>query len=869
VTQVTRKKLPLWAWLLLFLTRGLIASAQPDPWSASHVPSAQTAAATNPPKPAEALYLQLRSVGLDPAQTFHIRGASIDRSALHVTLEDGDISFTNSVDGHVTGAYFEGDGEVLLTPPNQVERASMTLFTGMAILEERFATGYLRFNDQTFAELRPYLRPAEDAKDFSSRRNETAHNLAELDALRLLGTLSRSLPVTGDLGDSAGATAQDTSADRMLHARLYGQKLGAFDVYYDSTAAEQIWAGQARMVEGVTYYNLWTSFALSTGTAATERGRSVDQEDEVRISGYQIRAEVKPPTTLNAEARMQLSVERGGARTVFFELSRFLQVKQVEVDGRPVEFINNNAIDGTQLARRGNDLVAVVFPQSLRTGQALQLRFVYGGDVLSEAGGGLLYVGARGIWYPNRGARMSEFDLEFHYPPGWTLVATGKHVLGETGGHVPEMQAPEPSSPTGEQVGRWVTERPSSLAGFNLGKYERVAAQAGDVTVSAYAARGMEKTFPRGSEPVVTMPEIRLPHPPPEPLPRESDAPSPARNAQAVADQAARAVAFFSKRFGPYPYSSLKLTQMPGRSSQGWPGLVFLSSFSFLTPAEEAALHLDQTDKIFNHLVLPHETAHQWWGDLVGWSTYRDQWIVEALANYSALMMLQDESPSEFRRAMDRYRTDLLQKNKQDEFLRDDGPVTLGQRLNCSNFPDGYQTISYGRGTWLFHMLRYMLLDAEAKESRPGRLKSDGEEPFVRVLRKVQERYAGKEISTPDLFAVFEESLPRSLWYEGRRSLDWFVHGWVEGVALPHLSLQNVKYVPKADGIVVTGTIVQKESPEDLVTAVPVYAVIGGKPVLLGTVFADGPETVLHLSAPAGTKKVVLDADQTLLTRPK
>jgi len=38
---------------------------------------------------------------------------------------------------------------------------------------------------------------------------------------------------------------------------------------------------------------------------------------------------------------------------------------------------------------------------------------------------------------------------------------------------------------------------------------------------------------------------------------------------------------------------------------------------------------------------------------------------------------------------------------------------------------------------------------------------------------------------------------------------------------------------------------------------------------LLGRVFADGPETPFHVTAPAGTRKVVVDPDQTLLTRPR
>ena len=61
----------------------------------------------------------------------------------------------------------------------------------------------------------------------------------------------------------------------------------------------------------------------------------------------------------------------------------------------------------------GNDLVAIVLPGPARAGQKINLEFVYGGEVLAEAGGGLLYVGARGTWYPNRGMAMADFDLEF------------------------------------------------------------------------------------------------------------------------------------------------------------------------------------------------------------------------------------------------------------------------------------------------------------------------------------------------------------------------------------------------------------------------------------------------------------------------
>src|SRR5580658_4826987 len=164
--------------------------------------AAQAASDNAKEKPAESLYLQLGQVGLDPARVYQVRGASLDRSPVHITLEDGTIGFTQDVMGHITGAFFEGEGEVLLTPPNGVERKSMSLFTGMAILEEHFATAYFRFNDDAAAELRPDLRATDNPDEFVQRWGATAKNLANADATRLLITLSEMLPASGSVTSS-------------------------------------------------------------------------------------------------------------------------------------------------------------------------------------------------------------------------------------------------------------------------------------------------------------------------------------------------------------------------------------------------------------------------------------------------------------------------------------------------------------------------------------------------------------------------------------------------------------------------------------------------------------------------------------------
>jgi hypothetical protein len=308
---------------------------------------------------------------------------------------------------------------------------------------------------------------------------------------------------------------------------------------------------------------------------------------------------------------------------------------------------------------------------------------------------------------------------------------------------------------------------------------------------------------------------------------------------------------------------------MPGVDSQGWPGLVFLSSYAFLDQEQREQLHFESYRTLLQQSIPAHEAAHQWWGDLITWNSYRDQWFSEGLANYCALMMLQEKDPAGFRQLMDRYRMDLIAKNRDGMSPMEAGPVTLGVRLLSSRFPEGYEAILYGRGTWLFHMLRTMLEDAAQEGGRKAQTGGSAEEPFVRALRKVRERYQGRSISTSELLDVFAEDLPPALRYEGKSSLDWFLNGWINGTSMPKLELKAVRFTPKSTGSVVTGTILQKDAPEDLVTSVPVYAVVAGKQVLLGRVFADGEESSFRLSAPAGAHKVVLDPNGTILTSGK
>ncbi|HTV64124.1 MAG TPA: M1 family aminopeptidase [Bryocella sp.] len=797
------------------------------------------------------MYRALKSVGLDPQRVFKIRDADLDREDVHLSFNDGTIAFTQAVDGRITGAYFEGDGEVLVRPPDRMERASLGLFINAGVLEEKFTSAYIRFNDDTANELTPFLRPPEDAMDFVARNDNTARTLAESDAMRLC--ISFTSPPPSASGDAAPVP------DRLLHARVAGEHYGVFDVFFDTRSPEQIVVGNASTHENDTYYDLWMSFPMrslrKTTLSDTRFGGPSGPlwtPHVLTIGKYTIHATLDAARTLTADATLDVDVKDGGTRIVLFELSRYLQVKQVEYQGQSLEFLQNEAVEGSELQRRGNDTVAVVFPAPLQPGAHFKLRFSYSGSVLSDAGGGLLYVGARGTWYPNRGIAMANYDVTFHWPQPWLLIATGKRVSLEREGD--------------SLVGRWTSEQPIPIAGFNVGEYVESSARVAEIEVDAYAAHGSDDqrsspTASNASSPLLS------PHAPGtvEPVPLPPALQNPGGVGQSLAERAAETLSSEEQMLGPYPYSSLSLTENPSAESQGWPGLIFLSSYAYLQPEQLRAMNLPAADAIiYSEVMMPHELAHQWYGDQMTWASYHEQWLMEGFANYVSLLLLERSQPTDVQLTLENYRRILASRSREGRRIVDAGPVTLGSRLSSSHFPNGYEIITYGRGTWLIHMLRWMLRDASRTADNP----SGDDTVFLGMLRSLVQQYQQKEITNSDFEHAVEAVLPKSLWFENRKSLDWFFDGWVNGTAFPQLELSGAKVVHTAKGATASGVVHQNSAPFDLVTSVPVFGVTADSQVYLGRVFAEGAETHFTLPAPADVTQLLLDPYHTVLTEP-
>ncbi len=762
------------------------------------------------------LYRQLLQPVFHATDVHRVRGVQIDREDLHIVLTDGVIGLIEPVAGHVTGAFFEGEGQILLIPPDRAERTSLALFTGSGVLDEQFTTAYLRFVDDKLLQiLKAGFRPEENTEQYIAKWQTVARSLAPMDSLQLL----------------QAATNSAESSAQFLHLRLAGAVHGIFDVFFNTSVSEQISVAQPAKANNTDFYNIWTSFPMRSVREGGKTGSPVSSLSRegaaIRASDFRIHSRLSPMTNLEGEAEITFTARQAGQRTLLLHLSRQLKVSEARMNGQPVEFVQNEAVSGSDLAQHGDDMVAVVLPAPLEKDRPLKLLLKYAGPVMFDAGGGLIHVGSRGTWYPSLTPSFANFDLTFEYPSGWTLAATGRQVSH--------------SEQNGMQTSRFVSDKPIPHAGFNLGRFETATATSANVAIDVYAAKIVEKSLAEADAKA----QIR---------------PDPAKEAENVGQQAGAVVQYLSRELGPFPYSHLEISQLPGLLSQSWPGLIYLSSVVFLNDAERnaAGLHGPFTDLLATRLMLAHEIGHQWWGDAVESESYRDEWMIESLANYCAAAMLEHENPDAMRVVLDHYRNELL-KPTQNGIVADAGPVTLGERLTSSRFPGAYEVVLYGRGTWVLHMLRSMLRLGSGR---------DDDSLFFSALKDLMAKSTGGKISTRDLQRAMEQVLPQSLFYEGEKSLDWFFDSWINGAAVPQFFLEGVHLAQSGGKLKAKGTIRQEFAAKDMVTAIPLYSVDeAGHSRFLAFVFVDEAKTDFELTVPVGTRELLLDPENTVLRR--
>jgi len=305
---------------------------------------------------------------------------------------------------------------------------------------------------------------------------------------------------------------------------------------------------------------------------------------------------------------------------------------------------------------------------------------------------------------------------------------------------------------------------------------------------------------------------------------------------------------FYSRRFGPPPMERLVVSPIPGRFGQGFGGLIYLSTMAYMSPYGRTFASMDlQTRIFFTELMQAHEVAHQWWGNLVLVSGYHDEWIAEALANYSALLYLQSHSSHKAAETiLSAYRESLLDRTPDGTIVESAAPITQGRRIELDGKPGAWVSIVYGKGTWIIRMLHARM----------------GDENFWRMLAELRRRYQRKNITTDEFRRFCAEFMPADA---RDRSLEDFFEQWVWGNGIPDLKLtSSVKGAAAPFRIV--GTLAQKDVADDFSAEFPVEVDLRGKRQIKWVRSSSEPVT-FNMAVPSRPVKVELDPGKMFLRR--
>lgn len=204
-------------------------------------------------------------------------------------------------------------------------------------------------------------------------------------------------------------------------------------------------------------------------------------------------------------------------------------------------------------------------------------------------------------------------------------------------------------------------------------------------------------------------------------------------SSKAVIDPTADMLAFFSERFGPYPFEAY--------------GTVIVDIDEFGAMETQTLSQHTEEDYSLNEYVIAHELAHQWFGDSVSLESWQDIWLKEGAATYAEWLWLEH---NEGVNAID---TKVRSIYPFQAFT----PNPPGNPLSTNL----YTSVIFDRGALTFHALRLRV----------------GDDVFFKILRSYTERFRYGNASTADFIAVAEEV--------SGQALSGFFDSWLYDLQIP------------------------------------------------------------------------------------
>src|SRR5687767_74063 len=753
-------------------------------------------------------YNQVKTLALTGGSA-QVNALVLKKDRTEITLT-GTVYFSEPVNGQTIGAVFIGEGKFTAeTPANEFEKENVKRLLGAENIESDFKTAVFRFTDDT-AEKIGQAQPGPV--------NERAQKLAHENDARLLRETGANFPariaislVNGEKPGFFSATFDGGRRGRFSMILDYQNRIPVANFGINAGEKGLIWSYNT----GIYGTEVWLAFY---GQDDYQRGNVAysDANDQIDIAHYRMDVDLRDYSKrLRVLSRMVVQALQPNLRAISFNigeslgeydnlrLKKQMRVKSVKAGGTDLDVIQEDWEGG----------FTVLLPQMLKAGDQLELDLDVEGDFMmdTERCKDCHYPRSNTTWYPRHGyLDRATYELTFRHPKKLRVASVGARL----------SEAPDDEDKDGF-VAKYEMKQPVALIVFALGPFKRH-----NDTVK----------WEKGGAP--TPLEFNS-------LPGDLAA----IKEDFILAELNNSVRYFTSLFGNYPYPSFGAAFHPFGFGQGFPSMLMIPD-------------TDRASK-YTYSFIAHETAHQWWGNIVAWRSYRDQWLSEGFAEYSGILYTglrdsrgaREDLLGQLRSSLKDPPVTLTGVGK--GRLVDVGPIILGHRLNTSKTFGAYQTLIYNKGALVLRMLHYMMSDPATGQGQP----------FFDMMTDFVERHRNRTASTDDFRAVVNEHFAKTPIAKkyGMTNLNWLFRQAVYQSELPSYEMQY-KVAPEGDGkVVVSGTITQKNAGENWVMVLPVKFGFGGNQAAMGTVIVQGPSTPFQIRLPASPSKVELDPDRFIL----
>lgn len=727
-------------------------------------------------------------------------GIKIVRENASWLLERGQIWLMRpSPGGRITGLVFEGQGRFRMSIPHWVEKEHL-----------RRCSGKKKYNelDESFGKL--LVRTPEPVLDrlFNLSGSETFRkNSLAADRHKVWNNRAKE-----DV-DARVTAGLFNSGDQYLMVEMKTETFGWLAYSFDKHEAEEIQLRKFR--RQFEFTEVWVS--LDRESDRDEKGRPtsttreridiVHQDIEADLTRIKLSLreywQLRSKETAGFRTESTFRILENDTRVVRLALNPGARVREVlDGDGNLLPFIRKGIKDFT-LSKKDklfHDALWVQLDRPCKQGETKKIIVYYDLDIRNFVSGG--------FWYPTLTDDFNDrhtVRLTARMSPRLQIRAAGKRVKESVSGKT--------------KISEWHSRQPVPIYGFTLARKFRE---------KRLKIEGVPEVISFCSDQARTY----------------------ARMIKNVAIDVGNSINFFQEYFNiRLPYEEIKVTAIESGHGQAFSGFLHLSEFTFLDEHPGAS-----------ELFRAHEAAHFLWGHMVGWKTYRDQWLSEAFAEYSAMLFIQAAMPGKkhFREIIDAYTNEMkgsikvifskyirpwkmmMFKKKREKM----GPIGLGYRASVAEVPMGYQIQVYHKGPLVLHMIRMMMSDA-----------SGSDRLFRDVLSEFLHTYKGKNASTADFRRLIEKRT--------KKDWTWFFDQWVHGTAIPTYSW-NYKETGENK---ITVKVKQGNVPDGFKMPVPLKIIYKDGSRARFVLPVNKKENTFDFSLPKRIKKIVFNPGQAVLAK--